>query len=157
MRDLYALNPALADWVPHVLVFIVPRQIVPLGDPSKRSCDACESLGAKIKKIIRNNTCHRRPTGTTKHAHRSADGKRLWLSTFTRGYVEQAFRRVCVSADLLHGPGNQRYLQARDYRLLTKGKDAREKADKEGTSMSVLQALDAPTVWCQEAALAVWS
>ena len=69
--------------------------------------------------------------------------------------MEQAFRRVCVSADLLHGPGNQRYLQARDYRLLTKGKDAREKADKEGTSMSVLQAMDAPTVWCQEAALAV--
>ena len=86
VRDLYALNPALAGWVPHVLVFIVPRQIVPLGDPSKRSCDACESLGAKIKKIIRNNTCRRRPTGTTKHAHRSADGKRLWLSTFTRGY-----------------------------------------------------------------------
>ena len=42
-RDLLELKPTLMSWVPHVACFIVPRQIVLLGDPSRRSADACES------------------------------------------------------------------------------------------------------------------
>eukprot|EP00965_Chrysotila_dentata_P210087 6185679-Pleurochrysis_carterae.AAC.1 len=38
--DIYTLNTELAGWVLHVLCFIVPRQILTLGDPSRRSCDA---------------------------------------------------------------------------------------------------------------------
>eukprot|EP00965_Chrysotila_dentata_P024439 809129-Pleurochrysis_carterae.AAC.1 len=57
--DIYKLNTELAGWVLHVLCFIVPRQILPLGDPSRRSCDACESFGAMLKKIIKHLTCRR--------------------------------------------------------------------------------------------------
>ena len=40
-------------------MFVVPRQIIEMGDPSRRSCDACESLGARFKKIIKHLTCRR--------------------------------------------------------------------------------------------------
>ena len=40
-------------------MYVVPRQIVEMGDPSRRSCDACESLGARFKKIIKHLTCRR--------------------------------------------------------------------------------------------------
>ena len=46
-NDLIEINPSLRSWVPHIMVFIVPQQILRLGDPAKRSCDACESFGAK--------------------------------------------------------------------------------------------------------------
>eukprot|EP00965_Chrysotila_dentata_P123635 4087284-Pleurochrysis_carterae.AAC.1 len=58
--DLYELKPTLQSWVPHIAVFIVPRQTLLLGDPSRRSCDACESLGAVLKKKIKHLTCRRR-------------------------------------------------------------------------------------------------
>lgn len=62
-RDLKELKPTGITWVPHILLFIVPRQMVSLGDPARRSCDACESFGAMVKKIIKHATCRRR-TGT---------------------------------------------------------------------------------------------
>eukprot|EP00965_Chrysotila_dentata_P012466 409889-Pleurochrysis_carterae.AAC.1 len=34
--DLYELKSTLQSWVPHIAVFIVPRQILFLGDPSRR-------------------------------------------------------------------------------------------------------------------------
>jgi hypothetical protein len=104
------------------MVFIVPRQIVPLGDPARRSCDACESFGATVKKIIRHLTCRRRVTTGKIYNNRSGD--RRWTETFSRGYVEQAFRRVCVRAELLHGEDNQPYLQRSDFRLLETGKSS---------------------------------
>ena len=56
--------PTLKSWVPHIImVFIVPRQVLELGDPSRRSCDACESFGARFKKLIKERTCRR----TIKH------------------------------------------------------------------------------------------
>ena len=51
-NDLLEPKPTLMSWVPHILVFIVPRQMVFLGDPTRRSCDACESFGAMVKKTI---------------------------------------------------------------------------------------------------------
>ena len=55
-HDLKELKPTGITWVPHILLFIVPRQMVSLGDPSRRSCDACESFGAMVKKIIKHAT-----------------------------------------------------------------------------------------------------
>jgi hypothetical protein len=157
VRDLYSLNPALSGWVPHVLVFIVPRQILSLGDPAKRSCDACESLGATIKCIIRHTTCRRR-SSRGKTAHVSRDGKKLWYSTFSRGYVEQAFRRVCVRANLIHGDANARYLQKADCSLLNQGRVANTNAEPAAlNSNTVYVSMHAPTAWCKEAAEAVWA
>ena len=51
-NDLHELKPTGNSWVPHILVFIVTQQMVILGDPMPRSCDACESFGAMVKKII---------------------------------------------------------------------------------------------------------
>ena len=154
--DIYQLNPKLAGWVVHVLCFIVPRQIVPLGDPSRRSCDACESLGASIKKVIRHLTCRRRVTHGQRHSARNS--KKEWSATFTRGYIEQAFRRVNVRAELLHGPENAAYRQRSDIRLLEKGRVAAPKAEREKPeALKIRDAMEAPWVWSQEAALAVWS
>ena len=51
--DLRQLKPTGITWVPHITLFVVPRQMVALGDPVRRSCDACESFGAAVKKIIK--------------------------------------------------------------------------------------------------------
>ena len=59
-HDLKVLKPTGRTWVPHILLFIVPRQMVSLGDPARRSCDACESFGAMVKKLIKHATCRRR-------------------------------------------------------------------------------------------------
>ena len=157
-RDLHALNPEISGWVLHVLCFIVPRQYVPMGDPTRRSCEACEALGASMKKIIRHLTCRRRVTSQY-HTHNSADGKKLWAQTFKRGYVVQTFRRVCVRAELLHGETNAPYLQRADHRLLKKGKVAVDKAPRAlcAQSMSCVEAMSAPFVFSKEAALALWS
>ena len=125
-RDLIALKPTLQSWVPHISCFIVPRQIVWLGDPASRACDACESYGAMVKKLIKHNTCRRRVRGGTSgdgpaftHEHKRGDKK--WRQSFTRGYIEQAFRRCCVKEQLLHGEANQPYLQRTDWKLKEKG------------------------------------
>eukprot|EP00327_Prymnesium_parvum_P004280 CAMPEP_0182824034 /NCGR_PEP_ID=MMETSP0006_2-20121128/15076_1 /TAXON_ID=97485 /ORGANISM="Prymnesium parvum, Strain Texoma1" /LENGTH=277 /DNA_ID=CAMNT_0024951007 /DNA_START=450 /DNA_END=1279 /DNA_ORIENTATION=+ len=69
-----------------------------------RSADACESYGACAKNVIKHLTCRRRL--------RSDHG---------RGYIEQAFRRLAVRSDLLHGPENAPFLQRKDHRLLGTG------------------------------------
>ena len=153
--NLFALNPNLAGLVPHVMVFIVPRQIVPLGDPARRSCDACESFGASVKKIIRHMTCRRRVMQGKSYSHKRGD--KLWSSTFSRGYVEQAFRRVCVRAELQHGKENLPYLQRADFRLVETGKVAGPKAERDAApEIRIADAVDAPTAWSYEAAMAVW-
>ena len=80
--------------MPHVLVFIDSRQHLPLGDPKRRSCDACESFGALVKKTIKHKTCRRRLRDEpTEHERKrlvgGANGKK-WSQSFTRGYIEQA-------------------------------------------------------------------
>ena len=125
-NDLLDLKPTMETWVPHILVFIVPRQMVYLGDPMRRSCDACESFGAMVKKTIKHLTCRRRlkDEATVHEGKRlagGANGKR-WRQTFTRGYVDQTFRRITVSESLRHGMENEPFLQRADHRRLATGK-----------------------------------
>ena len=128
-NDLLALKPTMLSWVPHILVFIVPRQMVTMGDPTRRSCDACESFGAMAKKIIKFTTCRRRMRECTEHE--SADGTRRWLQTFNRGYIEQAFRRLSVRESLQHGPQNAPFQQRADACRTAKGKTTTTKRKKE--------------------------
>ena len=59
-RDLHTLKPTLQSWVPHIACYVVTRQIILMGDPSRRSADSCESFGAMLKKVIKHLTCRRR-------------------------------------------------------------------------------------------------
>ena len=123
----------MQSWVPHVSCFIVPRQIVLLGDPSRRSADACESYGALIKKRIKHMTCRRRTIDADGNPYsKQTRGKNAWKQTFTRGYLEQVFRRGCVSEALLHGPENLPYLGRTEHALLDKGlKKENTKSERE--------------------------
>ena len=104
-RDLLAMKPTMASWVPHIACNIVPRQIVELGDPSRRAADSCESYGSCAKKTIKFLTC-----------------RRAISASFSRGYIEQAFRRLAVRSDLLHGPENAPFLQRADHALASNGR-----------------------------------
>tara|TARA_B110000046_G_scaffold183516_1_gene219765 strand:+ start:741 stop:1991 length:1251 start_codon:yes stop_codon:yes gene_type:complete len=106
-RDLHILKPTMQSWVPHIACNIVPRQIAEMGDPTRRSADSCESYGACCKRVIKHLTCRR---GISQK--------------FGRGYVEQAFRRQCVSSELLHGEENVPFLQRKDHMLLGSGRQS---------------------------------
>ena len=97
-RDLLHLRPTMKTWVPHIACNIVPRQIVALDDSRTRRADAAESYGAVCKKLIKHLTC-RRARGPG----------------FSRGYIEQAFRRLVVRSDLRHGAENAPFLQRKDH------------------------------------------
>ena len=127
VNNLLKLSPTMKTWVPHILLFIVPRQMVELGDPSRRSCDACESFGAMIKKIIKHLTCRRaKMTDLTAH---HVGGVERWRQSFTRGYIQQAFERVSVRAELRLGPENALYAQRSDVRgLLAIGRSSGPRA-----------------------------
>ena len=125
-RDLKKLKPTLQSWVPHISCFVVPRQIRTLGDPASRAADACESYGSMVKKIIKHNTCRRRVNRTGVPAKR---GEKKWNQVFTRGYIEQAFRKCCVRESLLHGEANAPFLQRADWKLKQKGVKT-EKSEK---------------------------
>ena len=114
-RDLLQLKPTMLSWVPHIACNIVPRQIVELGDGSKRAADACEAYGACAKRTIKHLTC-RRAIG----------------SGFRRGFIEQAFRRLTVRAGLIHGPENEPFLQRRDARMLCVGRSSAAHNRSEG-------------------------
>ena len=117
-RDLKELKPTLKSWVPHIGLFIVPRQMVELGDPARRSCDACESFGAMVKKLIKHSTCRRRVTGIEPKTHGKRVGggtaTRRWKQHFNVGYIQQAFKRACVREALRHGEENAPFLQRID-------------------------------------------
>ena len=80
----------------------------------------CESMGACTKKVVKHLTCRRKLT-----------------SKYTRGYVEQAFRRLVVRSDLLHGPENEPYLQRQDARLLGMGRTSAAPSKVEGPAHSI--------------------
>eukprot|EP00965_Chrysotila_dentata_P194333 6176313-Pleurochrysis_carterae.AAC.1 len=116
-NSLYTLKPTLAAWVPHVACFVAPRQVLRLGDPTRRACDACESFGAMMKKTIKHLTCRRRVDRNTSTAHRrlNNDGSiTRWQQVFKRGYIEQSFTRLCVRNSLRHGQDNKNYMQRAD-------------------------------------------
>ena len=119
----------MLTWVPHIMVFIVPRQMVLLGDPSRRSCDACESFGAMVKKIIKHNTCRRRLRGEA--VEHKGSNQRHWKQSFNQGYIRQAFTRACVREDLRHGVENAPFLQRIDARRTATGKATRAKTKGE--------------------------
>lgn len=118
--DVFALKPTMESWVFHIGCFIVPRQMVLLGDPSRRSCDSCESFGAMVKKLIKHNTCRRRLTNLP--AESVPDSKQVWKTTFTRGYIECAFSRACVRESLQHGKENEAFAQRADVRRTAVGR-----------------------------------
>ena len=65
-------------------------------------------------------------------AHEHTRGVTKWRQTFTRGYLEQAFRRVCVKGKLLHGEENQPFLQRADWGLKQKGvKSERQRSERD--------------------------
>ena len=104
----------MASWVFHIGAFIVPRQMVELGDPARRSADACESFGAMLKKLIKHATCRRRRTVDASGAKSLTGGEgsqQLWKTAFIVGYIQQAFSRACVRESLQHGPENAPFLQ----------------------------------------------
>ena len=89
-NHIIRLKPTLESWVPHVLCFVVPRQVVPLGDPSRRSCDACESFGAWLKKTIKEKTCRRKVKAEpSNHVKKDANmgQKKSWFQHFRVGYI----------------------------------------------------------------------
>uniref|UniRef100_A0A7S0L6P5 Uncharacterized protein n=1 Tax=Coccolithus braarudii TaxID=221442 RepID=A0A7S0L6P5_9EUKA len=83
VNALLQLSPTMKTWVPHILLFIVPRQMAEIGDPSRRSCDACESFGAMIKKIIKHLTC-RRAVKANATPHHVGGGRALAADIHTR-------------------------------------------------------------------------
>ena len=124
-KDLYELKPldGVASWVPPILLFIVPRQMVELGDPARRSCDACESFGAMVKTIIKTATCRRRISTETQHTTGQRGNRRRWRQSFTKGYIEQAFNRVSAR-ELLRSDtsdANASFLLRQDYRRMSRG------------------------------------
>ena len=97
--------------------------MVELGDPARRSCDACESFGAMVKTIIKTATCRRRISTETQHTTGIHANRRRWRQSFTKGYIEQAFNRVSAR-ELLRSDtsdANVAYLQRQDYRRLSTG------------------------------------
>eukprot|EP00966_Prymnesium_polylepis_P326173 7382094-Prymnesium_polylepis.1 len=141
-NDLLELKPTLMSWVPHIAVFVVPRQMVQLGDPARRSADACESFGAMFKKLIKHSTCRRRVMGdktTTHNPKATAQSSRArWKQTFNRGYIEQAFTRACVRESLQHGEENAPYRQRVDVLRTTTGK-ATSKLKSAGESPAIMR------------------
>ena len=127
--DVHELKPTMLTWVPHIMCFIVPRQMVLLGDPTRRSCDACESFGAMAKKLIKHATCRRplmRASERTDHGAKAKEAgapERRWTQTFKVGFCEQAFKRLCVRESLQHGKANAAYLQRADARRTAVGKE----------------------------------
>ena len=136
------------SWVEHILLFIVPRQIVELGDPTRRSCDACETLGARFKKIIKHLTArnHLRPGNPA--AQRRATSTRTglassWERIFTVGYIEQAFTRLIVEESLRHGEENEQYLLREDVNLRQQGIKGVKKEKLHGPRMAITAAVAA--------------
>ena len=133
-NHLIRLKPTLQSWVPHVMCFIVPRQILSLGDPTRRSTDACESFGAWLKRTIKELTCRRRVNvgSSYTHAVKDAEGStvKTWKQTFKRSYIEQAFSRGCVKERLGHGQENEPYLQRSDWKRILDGKTVKKYESK---------------------------
>ena len=95
-----------------------------------------------MKKLIKHNTCRRRVKGGAKSVdHRRGISK--WKQSLSRGYIEQAFRRVCVKEALLHGQANQPFLQRRDWKLREKGVKSESKSTEREIPPTVRSSLAA--------------
>ena len=103
-RSLAKFGIAEASWVAHVGMCISPRQILADGDLARRSCEAAEAYGAKVKHII-HNLVVRRKKAAAASSHQKEGGKmQQWQQTFTVSRVVQTFRRCCLLKRLLDAP-----------------------------------------------------
>ena len=142
-NDLLRLKPTIQSWVPHVMCFIVPRQILKLGCPSRRSADSCESFGAWLKKNIKHRTCRRHMTTAGKapseHQRRTSRGITKWTQHFRKGYMQQVFTRACVAEKLNYGAENEPFLQRADWKRLRSGKSTKKYETKHAKAMAEQQ------------------
>ena len=83
-----------------------------------------------VKKMIKHLTC-RRNLGRGATTHRSEARNKRWKQTFTKGYMQQAFKRAGVREGLRHGVENAPFLQREDARRAALGKVSETKRDKE--------------------------
>ena len=71
-----------------------------------------------VKKIIKHLTCRRSikvdEHGAAASSAHHVGGVERWRQTFKRGFIQQAFERVCVRAELRLGEENAPYLQRSD-------------------------------------------
>ena len=135
-NDILRLKPEMLTWVPHIALFIVSRQMVTLGDPTRRSCDACESFGAMMKKTIKHTTCRRHITPESTE-HKGKGKTKAWKQHFSKGFIEQAFARASVRESLQHGPENAPFLQRVDARRTRLGKASASRKAYASASVSM--------------------
>ena len=124
------------------MLFILPRQIVELGDPMRRACDACESLGARFKKLIKTLTCRRTVRAQTQGPSTREHKNAAWRQAYTKGYVEQAFTRVTVGEQIRHGEENEAYLLREDWRLREQGLRGIKKERKDERRASIFTLME---------------
>ena len=138
------LKPTVKSWVPHIMVFVAPRLVLTLGAPAKRSADACESFGARLKKLIKHLTCRRRcrvdAVGVPEeHIHSSTrDGvKKKWTQALQVGYIQQAFSRACVSVANLYTAESRLFLQREDARQISIGRAGKRRDEQPAPARNV--------------------
>eukprot|EP00965_Chrysotila_dentata_P190212 6173739-Pleurochrysis_carterae.AAC.3 len=95
-HDLLVLNTEMNVWVLHVMCFVVLVQTLELGDPLRRSCDACESLGSIITKL--GNPPPHMPAATLKIGQGAQEGEEVNMAldfySLLRARTLQAFKRA---------------------------------------------------------------
>jgi len=88
----------------------------------------------------------------TQHGAKSkvaTQADRRWQQTFKVGFVEQAFKRLCVRESLQHGEANAAFLQRGDVRRTATGRATRatrkfvSSESSPAPQMTVLQAAEA--------------
>ena len=87
-----------------------------------------------VKKLIKHSTCRRRVrVEPGVHKKRAGSSIKRWTQTFTKGFIQQAFKRVGVREALRHGAENAPFLQREDALRATTGKAAVvRKVEEEG-------------------------
>ena len=110
VRAMNRHDPESTSAIGNVMVEVVPRMIMAYGDQLKLGSDVSEAYGADLKFTIHKRVVRRRVSTVSKEHKRlktSSTGdaeEKVWMQTFTRGRVEQAFRHVCLRRRLMTLP-----------------------------------------------------
>ena len=108
--------------VPHVLLVIVPRQMVRHGDPTSRGADHSEAYGASLKDSIHNRLLRRKKAKAgAKVTHNHRDGTSHKQNALQYSRVMQAFRNEGVRERLLRDEASIPFLQRRHYAVASTG------------------------------------
>ena len=142
--------------IPHVMAYIVPRQMVTDGDPNRRCCEQSEAIGVDLKFDL-HKRCAR--NHTTKRVTRNARGEivKEWRAKLrisrvmqvptrpfarprprlrshalmgSHGARAQVFNRSCLRENLRRDEASTVYLQRRDHRIKRTGKSVAEPRKK---------------------------